>query len=114
MSHSVESSQKDEEEEETLNVVGTETENKLILDSGSTCHMCPHESWFITFEKEDAPTVILGNNQTYEVKGDGSVRLRNHLEKVKVLTDAGYIPDFKRNFISLGMLKEKGYMIVLM
>lgn len=53
-------------------------------------------------------TIILGNNQVCYIKGIGTVRLIMQDGSVKVLSDVRYIPDVKRNLISLGLLERKG------
>nr|CAD1829287.1 unnamed protein product [Ananas comosus var. bracteatus] len=69
-----------------------------ILDSGATHHMCPHHSWFITYEECDNGTISIGNNSTSRTVGVGSVRLRIRLghmsEKgMKILVEKKLIPD---------------------
>lgn len=49
-----------------------------------------------------------GNNNACKVQGVGSISLRMNNEKVVKLTKVRYIPDLKRNLISLGTLDESG------
>ncbi|XP_042003772.1 uncharacterized protein LOC121752741 [Salvia splendens] len=57
---------------------------------------------------ESTRSVILGNNQVCQVEGIGSVKLKMNDGCVRTLTDVGYIPQVKRNLISLGLLERKG------
>ena len=42
-------------------------------------------------------------------KGIGDIRLRTEDGAIKIITQVRYIPDIKRNLISLGMLEIKGF-----
>ena len=53
--------------------------------------------------------MILGNDQTCEVKGIGNIKLKVTNGNIKILTKVRYIPKIRRNLISLGLLESKGY-----
>ena len=53
--------------------------------------------------------MVLGNNQVCKVDGIGNIRLRLTDRSIKILTEVRYIPEVKRNLISLGALERKGY-----
>lgn len=42
------------------------------------------------------------------VKGKGTIKLKLHDDYAKLLTNVRYIPELKRNLISLGTLEGKG------
>lgn len=92
---------------EVLNVIENDISNCWIMDSGCSFHMCPKLEWFQSVEKS-LGTVLLGNNQICLVKGIGSIRLKLQNGSEKLLTEVRYIPDIKRNLISLGVLEQKG------
>lgn len=48
-------------------------------------------------------SVLMGNDQVCEVEGIGTVKLRIHDGSCKILSDIRYIPQLKRNLVSLGM-----------
>lgn len=54
-------------------------------------------------------SVILGNDEICTVEGIGSIKLRVHDGSHKIITEVRYIPQLKRNLISLGILESKGY-----
>ena len=54
-------------------------------------------------------TVLLGNDQVCQIKGIGRIKMRMHDGPVKILSDVRFIPQVKRNLISLGTLELKGY-----
>lgn len=54
---------------------------------------------------------MLGNNQICKIDGVGSIKLRlvKPYNSIRILTEVRYIPEVKRNLISLGALEKKGY-----
>ena len=51
----------------------------------------------------------MGNNQQCNVEGIGSVAIRIYDGMVRIFKDVRYVPNLKRNLISLGTLDEEGY-----
>ena len=51
----------------------------------------------------------MGNNQQCNVEGIGSIALRMYDGMVRVFNNVRYVPNLKRNLISLGTLDEEGY-----
>ena len=84
-----------------------------ILDSGCSYHMCPNREWFSSFKELDGGAVLMGNDHACQTKGIGKIRLKLHSGIVRVLEDVRYVPDLKKNLISLGALAAKGYDITL-
>ncbi|KAG8486717.1 hypothetical protein CXB51_020156 [Gossypium anomalum] len=66
-----------------------------ILDSGCTFHMSPNRDWFTTYE-----TVS---------EGVGTIKVKMFDGVVRTLSDVRYVPELKRNLISLSTLDSKGY-----
>ncbi|KAG9453140.1 hypothetical protein H6P81_006044 [Aristolochia fimbriata] len=56
----------------------------------------------------DGGVVMMANNSTCRAIGKGSVRLKMHDGVITTLTDVRYVPDLKRNLISLGTLDSIG------
>nr|XP_033508075.1 uncharacterized protein LOC117273084 [Nicotiana tomentosiformis] len=52
--------------------------------------------------------VQLGNNITCNVIGKGTIRFRMHDDVVRTLTNVRYVPELKKNLISLGTLESLG------
>ena len=82
-------------------------EEKWVLDSGCSFHMCPNEDWFTELEHQEGGTVLLGNDQACAVKGGGSIKHRLHDGSLRLLQEVRYIPPLRRNLISLGSLERK-------
>lgn len=91
-------------------VTGTNSgsENEWILDSGCTHHMCPNKDLFSTYEPVNCGNILMGNNVLCKVIGKGAIRIKMHDGMVRTLTDVRYVPNLKRNLISLGVLESLG------
>ncbi|KAL6347327.1 hypothetical protein AAG906_016764 [Vitis piasezkii] len=61
------------------------------------------------FKEADGGYVLLGNNKHCKILGTGTVRIKHYDGIERVLEDVRYIPELKRNLISLGMLDKSGY-----
>lgn len=95
------------DDSEVLNVVEVELEQFWILDSGCSFHMCPYKEWFSELKEVNTGSVFLGNNRVCKIQGIGQIKLRLLDGSVDVLTKVRYIPELKRNLISLGTLDSK-------
>lgn len=96
---------------EVLAISDQETSKEWILDSGWSFHMCPNKSWFEALTEEDEGLVLLGNNKSCKTKGMGSIRIRMFDGADRVIKQVRYIPELKRNLISLGVLDATGYFL---
>ena len=55
----------------------------------------------------------MGNDNACKTMGIGTIQLKNHDGSIQVLTDVRYVPNLKKNLISLGVLESKGITITL-
>ncbi|KAK0579981.1 hypothetical protein LWI29_034466 [Acer saccharum] len=97
------------EPSEVLAVSIEDRSSEWILDSGCLFHMCPKKELFTEFQELNSGSVLMGNNQQCNVEGIGSVAIRMYDGMVRVFRDVRYVPNLKRNLISLGTLDEGGY-----
>ncbi|KAM5552956.1 hypothetical protein ABKV19_025277 [Rosa sericea] len=86
---------------------------KWILDSGCTHHMCPNKEWFSTLRELNGGVVLMGDDSPCRTRGIGTIRLKMHDGVVRELTDVRYVPNLKKNLISLGTLESKGLTVTL-
>ncbi|KAA0047281.1 Retrovirus-related Pol polyprotein from transposon TNT 1-94 [Cucumis melo var. makuwa] len=93
---------------EVLMVSHRDIQNAWIMDSGCMYHMTHNRDFLINFQKSDREKVLLGDNSTYDVKGTGSVQIATHDRMIKMLTNVRYVPELKRNLISLNELDKSG------
>ncbi|KAG8492957.1 hypothetical protein CXB51_012663 [Gossypium anomalum] len=80
-----------------------------ILDSGCTFHMSPNRDWFTTYETVSEGVVLMGNNTSCKIAGVGTIKVKMFDGVVRTLSDVRYVPELKRNLISLSTLDSKGY-----
>ena len=71
--------------------------------------MTPKKDLFEELCDQDGGSVLLGNNKVCKIIGVGPVRFKLHDESIKMLAEVRYVPDLKRNLISLGELEKKGH-----
>ena len=95
---------------EALMVGPVKSNGEWIMDSGCSFHMTPNKPWFEKFTELQGGSVLLGNNKPCKIQGIGSIRLKLHDGIEKIIQDVRYVPDLKRNLISLGELDRKGYL----
>ena len=95
-----------------LNVVDKGVNQRWIMDSGCNFHMCPNKSWFHELQEAEG-TVFLGNNNFCQIRGIGKVKLCLQDGSIQILISVRFILVVKRNLISLGMLEQKGFNILL-
>lgn len=55
----------------------------------------------------------MGNNTICKVSGMGNVNLKVHDGTIRELKEVRYVPDLKKNLISLGMLDQIGLVLKL-
>lgn len=93
---------------EVLAITNQNSCNDWILDSWCSFHTYPSRSWFESFTDVER-LVFLGNNISCRVTGIGTIRLKMHNGVERILSEVSYVPDLKRNLISLGTLDSCGY-----
>ena len=67
--------------------------------------MCPNRDLFSTYESCNGGIILMGNNAACDVVGRGTIRIKIHDGIVRTLTNVRYVPDLKKNLISLGTLE---------
>lgn len=55
--------------------------------------------------------MLLGNNKACEVKGIGSIVIKIHDGISRTVQNVRYVPDLKRNLLSIGMFGKCGFTI---
>ncbi|GJZ16482.1 retrotransposon protein, putative, ty1-copia subclass [Tanacetum coccineum] len=83
----------------------------LIMDSGCSYHMTPRLDILFDFLECDGGSVQLGDNRECKIRGIGKVRVQLRDGSSFVLNNVRYIPELKRNLISLGTLEKEGFTV---
>jgi transposase InsO family protein len=71
--------------------------------------MTPNREWFTTFRSGNFGFVYLGDDKACAITGIGQVKIAMDDGGVRTLTDVRYIPELRKNLISLGTLQANGY-----
>ena len=73
--------------------------------------MCLNRAWFSSFKKLDGCYTVMGDDHPCNIEGMGTVRIKMEDEIVRELKEMRYVPQLKRNFISVGALEALGLVI---
>ncbi|GJZ22327.1 retrovirus-related pol polyprotein from transposon TNT 1-94 [Tanacetum coccineum] len=82
-----------------------------VEDSRCSYHMTPRLDIFFDFLECDGGSVQLGDNRECKIRGIGKVRVQLRDGSSFVLNNVRYIPELKRNLISLGTLEKEGFTV---
>ena len=75
--------------------------------------MCPNKSLFMNYEAYDNGVFVMGNDASCKVIGRGLIRLKIFDGMIRELRDVRYVPELKRNLISLWVLDKMGCIVKL-
>jgi len=87
--------------------------SEWLVDIGATYHICPRREWFSSLEKLDSGVVIMRNDAACQIIGISTVQIRMFDDVVRDLTDVRYVPQIKKNIISVGAVESKGLKVTL-
>eukprot|EP00253_Pinus_taeda_P036666 PITA_36666 len=83
-----------------------------LIDSGASRHFTGYKEVFHNLiEKETNLEIILGDNMKYPVKGVGNVSLKLNQGNTIHLQDVLYVPNLKKNLVSISAMEDKGYKV---
>ena len=94
-----------------LIVINQKPQGQWVLDSSCTFHMCPNKSYFTSYQPCDGGMVLISNNSMCKVVGIETISLRMFDGVVRELTQVRFVPELKKNLISIGMLNQTGCVI---
>ncbi|GKB87106.1 retrovirus-related pol polyprotein from transposon TNT 1-94 [Tanacetum coccineum] len=98
---------------EVMMVMSAQALLDWIMDSGCSYHMTPKLDILFDFLECDGGSVQLGDNRECKIKGIGKVMIQLKDGSSFVLHNVRYIPELKRNLISLGTLEKEGFTVKL-
>ena len=92
----------------TIPTVSYSDNAEWILDTRGTYHVYPNRAWFSSFEKLDGCLTVMGDDHPCNVEEMGTVRIKMFDGIVRELKEVRYVPQLKRNLISIGTLEVLG------
>jgi hypothetical protein len=66
-----------------------------LLYFGASHHMCPHRSWFSSYQAIDGGIVLMGNNVSCKTVGIGSIKIKMFDGIVRMLIEVRHVPKLK-------------------
>ena len=78
------------------------------LDNGASNHMTGERSYFSEINDNIKGKVKFGDGSFVDISGKGSILFEAKTGEQKLLTDIYFIPELKRNILSLGQATEQG------
>ncbi|KAF3636980.1 hypothetical protein FXO37_25158 [Capsicum annuum] len=83
------------------------------MDSGATCHVCANKELFLSFTPGQVEEMIyMANSAMTKVEGTGKICLKMTFEKVLTLNNVLYVPELRRNLISVSLPDKNGFKCV--
>ena len=79
-----------------------------ILDCACSFHICYILEFFSSYSVSNG-SVLMGNDHPCRIEGIGSVKIQMFDGTVRTVSGVRYIPDMRKNLISLGMLDANGH-----
>lgn len=107
----------DDEYSLILALIGTVTHGNdmWLVDSGSSKHMIGYKDYLSTLvKKESHQKVKLGDDYQYPIKGVGEASYKLESEKLLKMKDVLYVPNLKKNLLSISGLEKKGFRVTFM
>ena len=95
----------------TTPTVSYSDNTEWILDTRATYHVCPNRAWFSKFEKLDGCYTVMGDDHPCNIEGIGTVCVKMVNGIVRELKEVRYVPQLRRNLISVGVLEALGLMV---
>lgn len=85
-----------------------------MIDSGASRYFTGYkEALSNLIEKDTNFKIIVGHNATYSVKGVGNVTLQLNQGNTIQLQEVLYVPDLKKNLVSISAMEDKGFKVAL-
>ena len=89
------------------------TTDPWYLDSGASKHMTHHRDWFEDITLVHGRHVVCANDATHDIMGVGHVPiLLDGSGKKQYIRDVWYVPDLKKNLISVSSIAHDQHMLV--
>ncbi|PHT50337.1 hypothetical protein CQW23_10084 [Capsicum baccatum] len=94
------------------NLVGNPRE--WWMDYGATRHVCANKELFSSFAPAQVEEMIyMANSATAKVEETGKIYLKMTSGKVLTLNNVLYVPELRRNLISISLLDKNGFKSVI-
>ena len=72
-------------------------------------HITPNKYWLNNYRLINSGFVLIGNDDSYKVIRIRNIKIKMFDGVVRILCDVRYIPNLRKNLISLGTLDHNGF-----
>lgn len=97
------------QEIDALAISDQSSSDKWVIDSGCSYHMTSRRDWFSDFKEITGGQVLLADDRAVAVQGVGTIRIDTQGGTVSRLANVRYVPNLKRNLISVSSLDVQGF-----
>lgn len=97
------------QEVDALAISDQDPRDKWVIDSGCSYHMTSRREWFVEFLEAYGGQVLLADDRAVSVQGTGTIRINAKGGTIRSLTNVRYVPNLKRNLISVSSLDMQGF-----
>ena len=91
-----------------LTISSQDATEEWSLDFGCSFNIRPNRAWFQTFNQTNGGKVLLGDNKACTIAGIRMIKLGLEDESERILWEVRYVPNLKRNLISLEGFDREG------
>lgn len=95
-----------------MNVTSDENTNRWCLDSGASSHMCSEKRKFNDVIKPKVKILNLANDESTEIQGVGTVKLKTKEGNVARLEQTLLVPDLRSNLLSVSKITNRGLEVI--
>jgi hypothetical protein len=79
-----------------------------LVEYEASFYMNPHREWFCEYERYDGGNVLLGDDSTTRIIGQGKVKLTLIDGRIRTLAGVLHIPCLARNLIYVSKMEDAG------
>ena len=96
-------------EVDALSISDQYPRDRWVIDSGCSYHMTSRREWFSDFRDFTGGQVLLADDRAVFVQGIGTIMINTNGGTVNKLANVRYVPNLKRNLISVSSLYMQGF-----
>jgi hypothetical protein len=98
-------------EAKNISITTSSNSIKWVLDSGASTHICADKELFHTIRPTDSIIKWGSNNAEIKASGIGEIKIKfKNTNRLASLNQVLYVPELGVNLISLGIIRDKGFM----
>lgn len=93
-------------------ITGNVNENKFIIDSGATSHMCSRKEWFTSLKPSTGKIKCASKAAMLDVEGTGNIHGKISDNISIILKDVLYVPNLNAQLISVKNIESADFCVI--